>query len=305
MDKKMVCAALACGILCAICLFAYMSLLQRQAEADRLRVMEQYGGEQVDALVATKDILPGETLDASNTKLQTWVSNLLPDQAITKTEGTWDEKTTSLILSGEVVSSKRFAGASTKVEIPEGHVALSVPAKDVQTVGGSLSPGNRVDVYAVGTSTSQIGENVLVLATSALSADETTKTKIEWVTLAVKPESAQEYIAASEGLEIYFALPFSGVDDSGAAHASDESQNGNSAVSSKGDSNASSGQEGGRATESELGTKPDASKDSGKHSEISKGEGTAKAEKKTDAAVDEQSESDKTAAQGGKKGDAS
>ncbi len=209
MEKKMIGIALVCGLLCAACLFGYVMLLQRQAEAERLQVLDQYGGEQVSVLVATCDIQPGETLDSSNSKEELWVSKLLPEGSITEASEGWGKKTKSLILAGEVVSTKRFEGDSSVVEIPEGFVAVSVPAKDVQAVGGLVAPGNKVDVYAVGTKTSCLGEDVLVLDTSAKSVDEQTQTKVEWVTLAVLPESAQDYIAASEDLEIYFTLPAS------------------------------------------------------------------------------------------------
>ncbi len=212
MEKKMIITALVCGLLCAACLFGYVMLLQRQAEAQRLQVLEQYGGEQVEVLVATTDIQPGETLDATNSKKELWVSNLLPEGSVTDTSDMWGKKATSLILSGEVVSSKRFEGENSAVEIPEGFVAISVPAKDVQAVGGRVASGNKVDVYAVGTKTSCLGTDILVLETSAKSQDEQSQTKVEWVTLAVKPESVQEYIAASEDLEIYLALPASQAD---------------------------------------------------------------------------------------------
>ncbi|MDO4854319.1 MAG: Flp pilus assembly protein CpaB [Coriobacteriia bacterium] len=209
MEKKMIGIALVCGLLCAACLFGYVMLLQRQAEAERLQVLDQYGGEQVSVLVATCDIQPGETLDSSNSKEELWVSKLLPEGSITEASEGWGKKTKSLILAGEVVSSKRFEGDSSVIEIPEGFVAVSVPAKDVQAVGGLVAPGNKVDVYAVGTKTSCLGEDVLVLDTSAKSVDEQTQAKVEWVTLAVLPENAQDYIAASEALEIYFTLPAS------------------------------------------------------------------------------------------------
>ncbi len=224
MEKKMIGIALVCGLLCAACLFGYVTLLQRQAEAERLQVLDQYGGEQVNVLVATCDIQPGETLDSSNSKEELWVSKLLPEGSITEASEGWGKKTKSLILAGEVVSSKRFEGDSSAIEIPEGYVAVSVPAKDVQAVGGLVAPGNKVDVYAVGTKTSCLGEDVLVLDTSAKSVDEQTQTKVEWVTLAVLPESAQDYIAASEDLEIYFTLPASATNVSGGDSAADGSK---------------------------------------------------------------------------------
>lgn len=207
MEKKAFVISAICGVVSAVCLLCYVSMIERQANAERQEVINEYGGERVDALVATKDIYPGETLDATNTQSKVWAGSMLPEGAITDSRDAWGKKVSSSVLSGEVVSKKRMEGTSEDVQIPDGLVAVSVPAKDVQAVGGSLSPGDRVDVYAVGTKTTLIGKGVLVLETSSLSSEDSARTKIEWVTLAVDPEKAQEFITASESLEVYFALP--------------------------------------------------------------------------------------------------
>ena len=95
--------------------------------------------------------------------------------------------------------------------MPAGFAALSVPAKTVQAVGGALAPGSRADLYASGdTATAAVARDVLVLATSAGGADGAAAADVTWVTVAVKPESVQEVIAASRKAELYFALPAAG-----------------------------------------------------------------------------------------------
>lgn len=197
---------LACGALCVLCVLMYASTLQREADSARAEAMERYGGEQVDVLVATNDIYPGESLNASNTTVRTWLSDLLPEDCITSLEDIQNKQTTSLILAGEAVSARRFDEGSTELDIPAGYVAISVPAEEVQTVGGTLSAGNRVDVYATGTKTTRLGNNMLVLATNA-DTDESSKTKVSWVTLAVPIEQSQEFVTASQSMDIYFTLP--------------------------------------------------------------------------------------------------
>ena len=92
--------------------------------------------------------------------------------------------------------------------MPEGLTALSVPAKDVQAVGGAVAAGSRVDVYATGgTSTDVLASGVLVLATSASAQESTTDAKVSWITVAVAPESVQEIVAAAQKTELYFTLP--------------------------------------------------------------------------------------------------
>lgn len=63
-----------------------------------------------------------------------------------------------------------------------------------------------MDVYAVGATTTRIGSSVLVLATNADTTDSK-KTSVSWVTLAVPLDQSQEFVTASQSMDIYFTLP--------------------------------------------------------------------------------------------------
>lgn len=213
MNKKALIGGAICGLVCALCVFAYTYLVYQDADNARAEAMERYGGEQVEVLVATRDLYPGETLDSSNTETKLWVSDLLPEGCITKAEDGWGKQLTSFVIKGEAISTRRFESETSDIDIPAGKVAITVPAEDVQAVGGALSAGNMVDVYATGVDTTCLGEDILVLATNASSSEgSSTKSSISWVTIAVDPDKVQEYVAASQELQIYFVLP-SGVDD--------------------------------------------------------------------------------------------
>lgn len=117
------------------------------------------------------------------------------------------KQATSLILEGEVVSQSRFNNETQELDIPAGYVAIALPAEDIQAVGGRISAGSKVDVYATGAKTACLGRDLEVLATSADNDESSSRTKLTWITLAVKPEKAQEFVTASESLAIYFTLP--------------------------------------------------------------------------------------------------
>ena len=206
MKRSVLIAGLLSGALCAGCVFAYSSLIRSDADEARAEAMQRYGGEQIDVLVATRDIYPGETLDSSNTQSKKWLSDLLPESCIASFEDVKGIQATSMILSGEAVSKRRFDASGSGIDVPKGCVALSVPAEDVQTVGGSLSAGDIVDVYATGSTTSCIGSRISVLATNVDNAAGS-KGKVSWVTLAVPIDQSQEFVTASQTLEIYFVLP--------------------------------------------------------------------------------------------------
>lgn len=199
---------IACGAVCAACVALYLAAVQGEADRARSEAIERYGGDQVEACVATRDIAPGETVDAEAVEMRVWVADLLPVGAATSLDEVVGMRASSSILAGEVVSTRRFGEGSALVDVPEGLTAVSVPAQDVQAVGGAIAPGSLVDVYATGgTSTDLIGERVLVLATSSQTASEEAGGPVAWVTLAVEPRAVQELVAAAQATELYFALP--------------------------------------------------------------------------------------------------
>lgn len=211
MKRGALIAGLISGALCAGCVFAYSVQVRGEADEARIEAMQRYGGEQVDVLVATKDIYPGETVDASNAEVKTWLSDLLPSGCVTSFDDVKGVQAASLIISGEAISHRRFDSGGSGIDVPQGCVALSVPAEDVQAVGGALSAGDVVDVYATGSQTACIGKQIMVLATN-VEHSSGTKAKVSWVTLAVPVEQSQEFVTASQSMDIYFVLPASEVD---------------------------------------------------------------------------------------------
>ena len=204
---------IACGLACAACVFAYMQGVRGEADAARAEALARYGGEQLEVCVAKRDIAAGETVDAGAVQTRMWVADLLPAEAFRSADDVVGKKASSTILAGEVLSGQLFRDAGSRLDVPEGLTALSVPAKDVQAVGGAIAAGSQVDIYATGgTSTDVLASDVLVLATSAGSR-ESSDAKVSWITVAVKAESVQEIVAAAQKTELYFTLPASGSEE--------------------------------------------------------------------------------------------
>ena len=194
-------------MLCALSVFLYTQSVSDEAAAARAEALARYGGEQIEVCVAARDIVAGDKIDGTNAATKMWIADLLPEGAVRSADDVFGKQATSTILAGEVISLKRFEEASSRIEVPTGFSALSVPAKDVQTIGATLSAGMHVDIYATGVNTELLAKDVLVLSTSAESAEKKNGTSISWVTLAIKPDSVQEIIAASQKMELYFVLP--------------------------------------------------------------------------------------------------
>lgn len=219
--KKSLIFGLICGIACMMGVFLYLQEAQALMEKEHQDALARYGGEQVEVYVATRDVLVGEVVDASNTEKRLWLAALLPQGAVSDLDVVAGKTAMAPLYKGEVLLEARFNSVQRQtLQVPEGLCAVSVPSKSVTAVGGSLAPGTIVDVYATsGLGTDLVASRVEVLSTSALAADgkESGSPDVTWVTLAVKPGLVEELIAASQKAELYFALPSEGAPVAGTA----------------------------------------------------------------------------------------
>ena len=210
-----------CGVLCVAGILAYAADLRADVDQERSEALARYGGEQVEILVATDDIAVGDMLDTTNAEKRLWLSELVPDDAISDHADVAALPVTSPIYAGEVVLRHRFdEREEVALQVPDGKCAISVPSKAVTVVGGSLRPGSKVDVYSVsGSATDLLASRVLVLSTSTTSEekDANRKSDVTWVTLALDPAMVEEVITASQKSELYFALPSESASANGAA----------------------------------------------------------------------------------------
>ncbi len=210
--NKTLIIGIVCGVACAACVLMYTQGVRGEVDQARADALARYGGDQVEVCVAKRDIAAGETVDASAVETKLWVADLLPAGAVRSASEVVGTKASDLVLAGEVLSDRRFASGASKIDVPAGMCAISVPAKDVQAVGGAVCAGDSVDVYATGdSSTRSIARSVQVLATSAgaseSSSSSSSSSKVSWVTLAVKSDQVEELVAASQKTELYLVLP--------------------------------------------------------------------------------------------------
>lgn len=195
-----------CGLCCAGCVGAYVFQIDEQAHAAQTEMLSRYGGEQVEVCVAKRDIVAGDRISEGDIEVRTWIATMLPMNSVTDRKEAVGKQVGSTIFAGEVISTSRFGFESADIDVPSGFVAVSVPTREVQAVGGALESGMTTDVFAVGpTSTTKLASSVSVLATSMHT--DGSSNAAAWITLAVKPSAVEELISAAENLDLYFALP--------------------------------------------------------------------------------------------------
>ncbi len=207
-QRKQALIAGACGIIAALCVFAYTATIQSEASMARASAIRSYGGERAKVLVANKTIPIGGTIDESNTSVQEWLVDFLPQgQAAQSYEELQGLVAQTEIRVNEPVLLERVGDGSSRITVPDGLAAASVASDDVLAVGGAIRAGSVVDVYVEASSgeITMLGEHILVLETSTL--EDSKEKQISWVTLAVRPSSVSDLLAAASKGTIHFVLP--------------------------------------------------------------------------------------------------
>lgn len=207
-QRKQALIAGACGIIAALCVFAYTATIQSEASMARASAIRSYGGERAEVLVANKTIPIGDTIDESNTSVQEWLVDFLPQgQAAQSYEELQGLVAQTEIRVNEPVLLERVGDGSSRITVPDGLAAASVASDDVLAVGGAIRAGSVVDVYVEASSgeITMLGEHILVLETSTL--EDSKEKQISWVTLAVRPSSVSDLLAAASKGTIHFVLP--------------------------------------------------------------------------------------------------
>lgn len=199
-----------CGVVCVAGMMLYAHEIELNVEQERAEVLARYGSTQVEAYVATCDIAEGSKVDSANVERRLMPGELLPEGAVTDLAQIKAQPAQARIYSGEVLLTQRFEQVDGSVlQVPDGLCAVSVPAKAVSAVGGSVRAGDKVNVYSTSAkSTDLLVANVEVLATSASTGSKKDEANdVSWITLAAKPSEVNELIAAAGVSDLYFTLP--------------------------------------------------------------------------------------------------
>lgn len=155
-----------------------------QARVDRAR-----WGSMRQVVVASRDLIAGEVLDASNTVLDERPVVMVPEGALDALPP--GRRSDVDVPAGEALLSSRLAGArvgALAARLPDGSAGVTFARSEVQP---ALEPGDRVDVYAsvsdvVGTASARVATSALVV-----HVDE------HAVTIAVADDEVRDAAAAS------------------------------------------------------------------------------------------------------------
>lgn len=192
------------ALLASFCFFAYVQSVRAEAEKSRAEAIQKYGGELTSILVATKQIEPGETLSSSNTQLKSWISDLIPEGAITNPESVMGRTVSSVIGVGMPVVSLHLRSVASQISIPENLVGLTISHGEKYGLAERLSAGTKLAAYEVTDSIiTCIASDIAVLSDDTEGTLYTSSS----VTLGLTPEQVPAVLSAYARGTLRFTLP--------------------------------------------------------------------------------------------------
>ena len=112
------------AVLAVVLCLAYGESVRAEEETRRQETLTRYGGEVVSLVVATTELDEGQVVSAGDVTRRDWVSDLVPEGAVTDLDEVVGKKVTVAVASGAPVTQLNFRETGASVDVPSGMIAV-------------------------------------------------------------------------------------------------------------------------------------------------------------------------------------
>ena len=194
----------ACALLAVMACLAYASGVREEAERVRAEVLERYGGEVVTLVVASTRLEPGDVVSQSNVSTREWVADLAPEGAVVSLADVLGREVGVATEKGAPLTQLTFRSSSDLADVPDGHVALSIPLTDKLGVPRGIGQGATLVAYAVTNEGTRLvsGEMTVLAAPVATALGSGGQ-----LTLSLLPDDVAAVLTASASGDLRLVMP--------------------------------------------------------------------------------------------------
>lgn len=194
-----------CGVLALVLSALYASHVRGEAEQAKNEAVRRYGGEVVTLAVASRTIEAGEVVSSGDVSMRDWVSSLAPKDSMTSLEDAIGREVSVPVAEGAPLTSLNFREASANIEIPAGHVAISVPVSEKLGISSNVAEGTHVTAYKSQEGSSEVICGDVTVLSSPGSAGTVSGRGL--VTIAVDAACIAPVISASTTGDLRLVMP--------------------------------------------------------------------------------------------------
>lgn len=216
---RLVLAGVSAVIAVVLCLL-YGQQTRVEAERERAEALERYGGEVTRIVVASQGLEAGDVVTRQNVLERDWVSDLVPVGAVGELDEALGRQVTVPVSQGAPLTAVNFREEGTAADVPDGYVAVSVPAGEKLGLPTSVQVGTRLAAFRLRDSGARLITSDLQVL-SALGEGSGLGVKGS-VTLAARPADVAELLVAGGEGSLRLIVPADGVEVSGTQEAPTE-----------------------------------------------------------------------------------
>ncbi|MDO4404718.1 MAG: SAF domain-containing protein [Atopobiaceae bacterium] len=182
---------------------AYADTVRTEADKVRADALERFGGEIAQLVVAEQTLEVGDVISERNVRVRDWVADLAPAEAVVSLDEVVGREVSVPVSKGVPLTKLNFRDASTLMEVPSGHVAVSVPVTDKLGISRGVTRGARVSAYEV----SDSAPRLIATDREVLSELGTQTSMSQQLTIAVLPDDVSAVLGASASGELRLVIP--------------------------------------------------------------------------------------------------
>lgn len=194
-----------CAVVAALACILLVSYVHAEDERERSEALKRYGGDMVSLVVSLHGIEAGQTITLADVEQRDWIASLAPEGAILSTDEIVGKMASTPIAANAPLCDLNFRAASDSVDIPSGHVAVSVPLTDKLGISSVVEAGAHVVAYRVMEQTAEMicGSALVLQSPTAANASLGQGS----ITIAVPASDVPRILTASTLGELRLVVP--------------------------------------------------------------------------------------------------
>ena len=195
----------ACALLALMACLAYADAVRSDAARVRAEAIERFGGEVARLVVADQALEVGDVITERTVSVRDWVADLAPAGALTNLDDVIGREVSVPCAEGAPLTELNFRDESALMEVPAGHVAVSVPVTDKLGISRGVTRGAHVNAYQI----AEDGPRLIATDVQVLSELGTTTGIVasQQVTIAVLPGDVTAVLGASASGDLRLVIP--------------------------------------------------------------------------------------------------
>lgn len=194
-----------CAVVAALACMLLVGHVHAEDERERSEALKRYGGDMVSLVVSLHGIEAGQAITLADVEQRDWIASLAPEGAILSVDEVVGKTVSVPVAANVPLCELYFRTVSDSVDVPSGHVAVSVPLSDKLGVSSVVEAGAHVVAYRVMEQTAEMICGSALVLTSSMGTNASLGQGS--ITIAVPASDVPQILTASTLGDLRLVVP--------------------------------------------------------------------------------------------------